>query len=471
MRFNINFDNNYGFKNLNPATCQDTSTANVLHNIYKGLFIYKGNNLVKGVLKSYCFDNETNTYTFYLEDCFWSNQVPITSQDFVTSWMRIIKEKTCNTEFFKIIKNVESYLSGRVNENEIGIKLIDNRSFSVTLENSCPYFLHITASTPYLPVPEFINEAEIGFVGNGSYVIEQNNKDSLLLKSLENKKEINITCDSNEESIHYKFVNKEIDISDGIPFDYMDEYKREDLINYIPEFGTSFVQFNCSRLSLKERVEIDRAIDRKQLVSPFIQNKRTNNLVPWHLLNVDVNPTVRQTLTSSLSSKIKTITLLVNNVELYLKIARELKLQIENTSICNVEVVVADWEEFTKKLFEKDFDMALSGWIGDYFDPYSLLSIWYSDSTNNHSGFSNEKYDSLLTSSQNVRNTAKRYKALSLAEETLLNKRVIIPLYHYHLPLLIQDELKNTLSFSPLGIIDFNTIEYRREALANGTKE
>ncbi|QPC48221.1 hypothetical protein [Mangrovibacillus cuniculi] len=260
MRLNINFDNNLGFSNLNPALCQDTANANILHNVFLGLYVYERNELRKGIVKDFHFNKNSNTYIFELEDRKWTNQTQVTSKDFVIPWMRIIKNKTCNVEQFRVIKNVNKFLKGDAEDRDIGIHIIDDKKFSVTLEYNCPYFLDITASTPYLPIPHNIPEEDIGLIGNKDYVVKRNNIQNILLQNINNNDEIYITCNGDEESIHKEFILKKIDISDGIPLMHMDYYQREELIEYIPEFGTSFIQFNCISLSREERYYIDRSI-------------------------------------------------------------------------------------------------------------------------------------------------------------------------------------------------------------------
>ncbi|UNL87538.1 ABC transporter substrate-binding protein [Priestia koreensis] len=475
MEFNINFDNNYGFKELNPATCQDTSTANILHNIYKGLFFYNGITLTPGMLNELKFDEQQNTYTFFLRECVWSDHSPVVSADFVSAWMSVIKGMDINIEFFKMIKNVNSYLSGKSTEDDIGINIINNKMFSVTLEYDCPHFLHITASTPYLPLPQNIKKDKIGYVGNSNFIIKENNIKSMKLAHVSRPIEINISCDCNEESIHHKFVNKEIDFSDGIPVNYMSMYAEQGLINYVPEFGTSFIQFNCENLNLNQRTLVENTINKEQLVTAYLQNEKTDNFIPWHLINESNTSTtqIKKSLngsTTGLAFHNKSIQFLVNNLDLYVNIAKEIKEQIENGLECSVELIVCEWEDFVERLRNGKYDIVLSGWIGDYFDPYSMLSIWHSGSSNNYASFNNENYDSLLIKSQEIRDEIERYQLFALAENVLLEQKVLIPLYHYRLPLLIQSNYKEHLNFSPLGIIDLNSIDYKKGVFTNETK-
>ncbi|WP_338040682.1 ABC transporter substrate-binding protein [Mangrovibacillus cuniculi] len=161
----------------------------------------------------------------------------------------------------------------------------------------------------------------------------------------------------------------------------------------------------------------------------------------------------------------KTIKLMVNNLDLYVTIAQEVKNNIEKFSPFKIELVTVDWAEYVERLNNKNYDIVISGWIGDFFDPYSMLYIWHSDSSYNYSGFSNKRYDELIRSSQNIDNYPTRYETLYKAEKIILDEICIIPLYHYRLPLLVQKHLVKKLLFSPLGIINFATMESQKEVL------
>ncbi|MGB5945340.1 ABC transporter substrate-binding protein [Paenisporosarcina sp.] len=468
MRLNINFDNNLGFKELDPATCQNTSTANILHNIYKGLMTYEGNNLVKGTLNNYLFDKTSNSYTFVLDNSYWSNAKPICSKDFVEAWINVIKKNNFNIQSFKVIKNVEKYLEGICDETEIGLQILNEKSFKVILENSCPYFLHLTASTPYLPIPHSMNLRQIGLISNRDFVIKTRNTNSIVLENLEKTKEICITCDGNEQSIHRRFIQKEIQLSDGIPAEYMDFYAKNNLLKYVPEFGTAFLQFNCEELNLNERIKIDNAINVEKLMESFIQFKATKKYIPWDFyseyeIEIEENETATEIPEAFL--KEKSLNLLVNDIEQYTKIAITCKEQLEKSLNIEVQLVIVNWEEFTEKLYKGEFDIALSGWIGDFFDPISLLNIWETNSPNNFSKFSDHEFDDLVSSSQFIESRVSRFNILKLAESILFEKKTMVPLYNYRLPLLIQDIVSHNFNLSPLGIFDFNSLTYKNEVL------
>ncbi len=47
-------------------------------------------------------------------------------------------------------------------------------------------------------------------------------------------------------------------------------------------------------------------------------------------------------------------------------------------------------------MFDKKYDIAFGGWIGDYLDPLTFLDMWVKDGGNNRTGWSNDEYEKLI---------------------------------------------------------------------------
>jgi oligopeptide transport system substrate-binding protein len=88
------------------------------------------------------------------------------------------------------------------------------------------------------------------------------------------------------------------------------------------------------------------------------------------------------------------------------------------------------------------YDISRAGWIGDFLDPFTFLSIWQSGDGNNQTGWSNPSYDSLLQASLRERDTAKRLALLKDAENLLLDELPVLPIYWYTRSILVRPEVK-----------------------------
>ena len=93
-----------------------------------------------------------------------------------------------------------------------------------------------------------------------------------------------------------------------------------------------------------------------------------------------------------------------------------------------------------------DFDLCRAGWIGDYLDPYTFLSIWQTGDGNNNTGWSNPRYDELMQASLREGDSTKRMALLTEAETLLLDELPMIPLYWYVRTHLSRPEVKGLKS-------------------------
>jgi oligopeptide transport system substrate-binding protein len=107
-----------------------------------------------------------------------------------------------------------------------------------------------------------------------------------------------------------------------------------------------------------------------------------------------------------------------------------------------IGVLNQDWGVYLDSQKNLKYDISRAGWIGDFLDPFTFLSIWQSGDGNNQTGWSNPNYDSLLQASLRERDTAKRLALLKEAENLLLDELPVLPIYWYTRSILVRPEVK-----------------------------
>jgi oligopeptide transport system substrate-binding protein len=88
-----------------------------------------------------------------------------------------------------------------------------------------------------------------------------------------------------------------------------------------------------------------------------------------------------------------------------------------------------EWKTFLtmrSKLEYKGF--ARAGWIGDYLDPYTFLSLFTSAASENGSGWYDPKYVAMLKEANRQPDQQRRYELLAKAEKYMLDAQPVIPL-------------------------------------------
>jgi oligopeptide transport system substrate-binding protein len=126
------------------------------------------------------------------------------------------------------------------------------------------------------------------------------------------------------------------------------------------------------------------------------------------------------------------ITYLYNTSEAHRQIAVVLQQQWKRVLGVQVELRNMEWKVFMAKTRAEEYQIARGGWIGDYLDPNTFLSIWSSGNGNNRTGFASTHYDSLLTLASNELDSARRMKILHECERIVTSQEcIIVPIYYY----------------------------------------
>jgi oligopeptide transport system substrate-binding protein len=74
--------------------------------------------------------------------------------------------------------------------------------------------------------------------------------------------------------------------------------------------------------------------------------------------------------------------------------------------------------------------LARSGWIGDYMDPFTFLSLYVTAGGDNGSGWSDPAFIRVLNQANREHDPDERYRILARAEAMLLEAQPTLPLYN-----------------------------------------
>jgi len=144
-------------------------------------------------------------------------------------------------------------------------------------------------------------------------------------------------------------------------------------------------------------------------------------------------------------------------------VAQAMKAMWEKHLGVTVSIDKQEWKIFLRKRKTGDFMIARSGWFGDYGDPTTFLDLFQSDNGNNDTGFSDERYDTLLAAAAKELDPLKRMHLLSGAEMYLLNRQwPILPLYQYKIIHLFDPDRVTGVSTHPRNLQMFQFIGVAR---------
>ena len=119
----------------------------------------------------------------------------------------------------------------------------------------------------------------------------------------------------------------------------------------------------------------------------------------------------------------------------------------------DVALLNQDWKVYLDSMNNLDYQIARSGWIGDYVDPHNFLECFLTGGGNNRTGYASPAYDALVAKANATLDPDARFAIFQDAERLLLEDCPFAPVYFYTRIYLKAPEVKgwqpNMLGFIP----------------------
>lgn len=287
---------------LDPARARLPDEFALLRALLEGLLQpgIDGGEPTPGAAERYELSPDGLTYTFHLRpDALWSNGEPVTADDFVDSFRRMLTPSTAapKADLFFPVRGARDFLRGRTTDfRTVGFRAIDPRTLTVTLTTPMRHFPSWVASGPWLPVNRRAVERfgrdwtrPENFVGNGPFVLaEWRPHQHLLLQRNPRWHGASRVALSSIRFVHFDHADAEerayragqIEATMTVPASRLDTYARErpSELNRAPMIETRYLSFNCTRPPLDDvrvRRALALAIDRDQLVRTILRGGQT----------------------------------------------------------------------------------------------------------------------------------------------------------------------------------------------------
>src|SRR5665213_4136379 len=122
------------------------------------------------------------TWTFHLREALWSDGVPVTAEDFVFSWRRLLDPTIASgySYFLYLVKNAVAINGGKLPGTALGVRAVDAHTFEIRLEHPAPYLLEMLTHASTMPLPQHLVKAKgaqwarpDSYVGNGPFVLKR----------------------------------------------------------------------------------------------------------------------------------------------------------------------------------------------------------------------------------------------------------------------------------------------------------
>ena len=159
---------------LDPALARTDSAATILRDIYEGLArLDAAAKPVPAAASGWSVSPDGRVYTIRLrEGLRWSNGEPLTADDFVKSWRRLVEPATGSqyAEVLAPVLNAQEVVEGRLPSSALGIEAVDAHTLIVHLKAATAYFPALMAHWSTFPTYRGQAPAAPGqTVTNGAY--------------------------------------------------------------------------------------------------------------------------------------------------------------------------------------------------------------------------------------------------------------------------------------------------------------
>lgn len=488
-------------KTLDPTLNNSLDGGTYINCAFEGLTTYsKEGKIVPGVAEKWDISADGTVYTFHLRaDAKWTDDKPVTANDFVYSWRRAADPKTAAdyAYYFYFIKNGAAINGGEAPLDTLGVKAIDEKTLEVTLESATPFFTEITAFPTFVPLREDIVGAnpekwtleKDTYIGNGPYVLTSWEHDSKITFEKNDKywnkgdiiaPKIEWLLMSDENAILGAFKNGQVAIAKGIPAAEIPAEQERGTLQILPMLGTYYLDLVNNKPPFdnpKVRRAVSLAIDRNYIVEKVTMGgqKPASGYVPFGIADVAPTPDFRTVGGDFFSVKpedyeknvaeakkllaeagypdgkgFPKVTYGVNTGGGHQIIAEAVQSQLKTALGIEVEILAQEWNVFQQSRKDGVYNMNRNGWIGDYMDPSTFLDMFTTGNGQNNSFYSNPAYDKLIESARTEKDAAKRIQIFHDAEKILMDDMGIAPVYFYTEVLDISKDIEGYVQ-TPLG--------------------
>jgi oligopeptide transport system substrate-binding protein len=501
-------------KALDPHIVSSVGDSNILRALFEGLVAYHPTNDMlhePGVAERWEANEDFSEWTFYLrKNAKWSNGDPVTAHDFIYSYNRILHPEMAApySSMLYFLKNAEEFNKGEIKDfSKVGVKAKGDFTLTCKLKGPTPYFPDVVKHTTWLPVhgptiEKFGNITDPytewqkpgNHVSNGAFILtawrinayvkvrrNPNYWDAENVKpnGIDFKPIDNVFTEEKafrNGLLHYTYV---------LPENLIAKYNEagDPRLRTETYAGSYFYRCNVDQAptdNVNFRRALAYAIDQETIVEFVTRGGQqpAYGFTPPSKAGYDppkiiaFNPERARLYLKEAGYKsgsdVPEFTVIINTSEAHKSIAVAIQdMWKKHLGIEKVKIENQEWKVFQQTVHDTNYEVSRAGWIGDYVDPNTFLSMWVSGDSNNNTGWSNAEFDRLMEESGFISDPTQRYETLKEAERILLNDLPILPIYWYTRTYLIHPDVKNwhplLLDNHPYKYIDLVSEEDKEE--------
>jgi len=463
-------------ESLDPHLVTGQADGRIVMALFEGLTRYDPRTAqpIPGLAERWEISPDGCVYTFHLRtNAVWSTGEPITSEDVVWSWRRILSPATAS-EYVGVLfylKNGQAFATGQLEDfAQVGVRALDPRTLRVELESPTAFFLDLCCFQPFAVLPRQRIERHGDrwlharpFMASGAYTLDfwRLNDRVRLRRNPHYWDAVNtesavvdmLSCVVPATALNL-YLSGAADVvwdKELVPPDLIDRLKERPDFHIAPSLGNYFIRINVTRKpfdDVRVRQALALTVDRERIVTKITKGGErpafcvsppglangSHVYQPPHGLRPDLDR-ARQLLADAGfpgGRGLPTLIYTYNTQESHRKIGVELRAMWGRELGVRLELRQLEWKAWLRAQSMLDYDLVRSSWVGDYNDPNTFLDLFMSENPNNRTGWRNPRYDRNLREANAETEPTRRQALLRAAESILVEEDLpIIPLFFY----------------------------------------
>lgn len=476
---------------LDTTQTTDKNTFTMAQHLFEGLYRFDDDSAtVPALAKDVKISDDGRKYHFTLrEGIKWSNGEPITAQDFVYSWKKLVTPATIgpNAYLLDSVKNSFEIRNGEKSVDELGISAPNDKEFIVELKQAQPSFLAVVSIAWLAPQNQKFIEAQgkdyaldsehLLYSGPFTLANWDATSDTWTLKKNPEYydadqvklEEVAVSTIKEDNTGINLYQANELDLV-RINGQYVQQYQEDPGYVSHPDVANYFLDFNKKEgtplANVHLRKAIGQAIDKEALTQSVLNDgsKPLNGLIPSKLYtNPETDEDFRAYSGEYLKNDVKKaqaewtkaqadvgkkvkLSLLAADTDQGKRIAEYVQSQLQE-NLPGLEITISSQpsNNVNQSRREKNYELSLSGWIAGSSELDSYFNLYAGESSYNYGNYHNAKYDQLVEDARtiNANNPEKQFAEYKEAEDILLNQDAAqVPLYQSASNYLINPKLK-----------------------------
>lgn len=459
---------------LDPHKVESDVEFNIISDLFDGLVSVSPAGEIQPRLAEKWENKDNTVWTFHLRPGItWSDGTPITAEDIVWSWQRLVDPKTASPYAsypgsMRIVNGAD-IAEGKKAPESLGVKAINDTTLEVTLTQPNAAFLAMLAHPSLVPIDKVL-VGRFGdkwtkpehFVSSGAYKLSQWVVNERIV-AVRNPKywdnehtvinKVTYLPISSEAADVNRYKAGEIDIVYTVPINQFAQLKKTlgSELDVSPQLATYYYQFNTTRPPFNDarvRKALNLALDKDIIAGKVLgQGQRP----AWLISQTDIggvklqNPDYASWPMDKRIAEAKKLlaeagfndshplsfNLLYNTSESHQRIAIAASSMWKKNLGVEAKLQNQEWKTMLDTMHTHNFDAVRYAWIADYDDAATFLNTFRTGDSQNTTQYSNPDYDRALANAAKSKTAEERGKFYQQAEDLLGRDVPAIPVYHY----------------------------------------